>query len=230
MTTSANITVNTFGNILAAKTTEINERATKLIAELQEFTTLKDIPSWYKSIYIPKTAQSKTWEVKALISYISDRINKEAAKKISEVEQKLNTIAKADRAITNISVSVEWAKSRTWGMCPKAEIRVCFENNTCEHYESSRITGSGYDKESTAVANALNQCNELLHAMYALKDTRVADKNNDIFGYGSGYGINPYFEGGVGVDCYYRIFEALGYKWEGVSHGKTFDVYQVNKM
>lgn len=35
-----------------------------------------------------------------------------------------------------------------------------------------------------------------------------------------------YFEGGVGTSCYYSIAEFIGGKFENISSGKTFDVYQ----
>ena len=41
--------------------------------------------------------------------------------------------------------------------------------------------------------------------------------NRNIFGYGSGYGILPYFEGGVGVSSYYKIFNTIGLEFKQVN-------------
>lgn len=38
-------------------------------------------------------------------------------------------------------------------------------------------------------------------------------KNNDLLGYGSGYGILPNLEAVCRTSCYYRIMEKLGYKF-----------------
>jgi hypothetical protein len=66
--------------------------------------------------------------------------------------------------------------------------------------------------------------------MYELKNKKHKLTNRELFGYGSGYGILPNFEGGVGVSCYDRIFNAIGYEFKTVSSGKTFDVYRISKV
>ena len=46
------------------------------------------------------------------------------------------------------------------------------------------------------------------------------------------YGIHvysdghPHYGGGIGTNCYYRIAEYIGGKFEHISSGKTFDVYK----
>ena len=220
-----------FKNLLQAKKNELNVQAAENIAELNTYkNTTEILDKWYFKNCMTKAAQRKQWDTATLIDYVTKRINQENENKVKKAEHRLETISKANRKVNSISISVEWTKSRTWGMCPKADIRVCFDDNTCDIYNSSRITGCGYDKESTAIAEALNQCNELLHALYSLKDANINKQNRDLFGYGSGYGINPYFEGGVGVSCYPAIFKSIGLKWEGISHGKTYDVYAVKKV
>jgi hypothetical protein len=39
----------------------------------------------------------------------------------------------------------------------------------------------------------------------------------------------PHLSGGVGVSCYYSIFQELGYKLEKVSSGKMHDSYICRK-
>jgi hypothetical protein len=66
--------------------------------------------------------------------------------------------------------------------------------------------------------------------MYLLKDVASTGvSNHNLFGYGSGYGLTPSIEGGVGVSCYPGIFDKLGYKFETIASGKTFDVFAITK-
>ena len=218
----------TFENIQAAEIEKSVSGINDLINQLKGFNYVSDIlERWYFKSLMTKGSLSKKWELPDLIIYLHGRIYKKGNAEIEKIKSRLQTVKKADRKIQSISISVEWAKNRTWGYCPMAEVRVCYTDNTCNNYKSGRITGCGYDKESTAIAQALNQCNYLLHAMYVKKEANHTKENREIFGYGSGYGVRPYFEGGVGVSCYYAIFAAIGYEWKGISHGKTFDVYQV---
>jgi len=94
---------------------------------------------------------------------------------------------------------------------------------------SGSIGGCGYDKLSTAVAECLNQVNAVLRPLYLMKDKHTGKKNHEYLGYGSGYGILPNFEGGVGVSCYPRIFENVGYEFKTIASGKTFDVFTITK-
>ena len=49
--------------------------------------------------------------------------------------------------------------------------------------------------------------------------------NHEVLGYGSGYGILPYFESGVGVSSFYKIFDNLGLKLTQV----TDEFYRITK-
>jgi hypothetical protein len=144
-------------------------------------------------------------------------------------------------------ITIEWTRSRMWGMNPTA--------STNYGFDGSSIGGCGYCKHSTATAQALNSCLPIMKALYAAKDAAlmlqsnkplIVDKDlyahglkagqvikvqNDInrvyLGYGSGYGIIPRFEGGVGVECHRRICEKLGFKWETVTDTKHVNVYRI---
>lgn len=233
-TTNNGVTLNGvkgFFTIAATEITKVTIAASDNIAELKAMQSVEDITcKWYFKNLMTRAAQLKKWDLDSLVIYIYNRINKETSKKIECINSQLNTVYDASKIISNISISVEWTKSRIWGMCPMADVRVCYTDNTCDNYQSGRITGCGYDKESTAIAQALNQCNDLLHAMYVKKEANHTKENRELFGYGSGYGVKPYFEGGVGVSCYPAIFQAIGYEWKSISHGKTFDVYSVEQV
>lgn len=223
----------TFQNLVNVKKVDATNRNNDLLKELAEIKTAGEIlQKWYFTNLLPagkKIAVYIDWPADKLRAYLLKRIEKRAAGNLKIFENRLQTVFNATNQITEIVISVEWVKNKTWGMCPQATARVCYVDNTCDTFTSSRITGCGYDKESTAVAHALNQCPELLNLLYAIKDLQPTEKNHNIFGYGSGYGLLPSFEGGVGVNCYNTIFEKIGYSFTGVSHGKTFDVYKVVK-
>lgn len=52
--------------------------------------------------------------------------------------------------------------------------------------------------------------------------------NRNICGYGSGYGVIPYFEGGVGVGCFWDILKRGGYTTR-CNYGKHENYYTVSK-
>lgn len=147
---------------------------------------------------------------------------------------KLDRVAKA-ADLTFISISVDWVRSRTWGYNPHAEA------HTNTGFYSGTASGCGYDKEPAAIAEALNQCDSVLKALYTLKEKGLragkSDRsktascgrsNGEICGYGAGYGAIPYFEGGVGSSCFWEILRKCGYKTSG-HHGKHSDYYSVEK-
>lgn len=157
-------------------------------------------------------------------------IEKDTAAKLA----RLDRVAAAPE-LTFISISVDWVRSRTWGNNPHAEAR------TNAGTFSGTASGCGYDKESTAIAEALNQCDSVLKVLYTLKENGLraglSDKsktaacgrsNGDICGYGAGYGAIPYFEGGVGSSCFWSILKKCGFS-TSCHHGKHSDFYSVEK-
>ena len=228
-------------NLINSSVNAITSEQAKQIDGLNQFATVAEIlKDWHYSKYISKAVQKKIARLQAdnvadglilaqINAAITAQINSTAVKKIAKVTSRINTVNNCTNIIDYITITVEWTKSRTWGANPQATARICFTDGTCNSFTSSRVGGCGYDKESQAVSEALNQCNELLKALYTVKNNLPDMANRDIFGYGSGYGILPYFEGGTGVSCLYQIFESIGYKFSKVSTGKMFDVYQVVK-
>lgn len=166
------------------------------------------------------------------------QIKKETAAKLAQLDRVANA---PDLAF--ISVSVDWVRSRTWGHNPHVEVRT----NTGTY--TGMASGYGYDKESAAIADAFNKCDSILKALYQLKENGLNDppvegralnpfaaeplrespvSSNSICGYGAGYDILPYFEGGVGVSCFWSILKKCGYKTRG-HHTKHSDFYSVEK-
>ena len=153
---------------------------------------------------------------KKAIKKYSEDIDKELLK--VDLIESSNDLKVGDRVI----ISLDWYKSQSWGMCPKSEL---LDNKNV--FYSDRITGCGYDKESTSIAKVLNQYKPIMKKLYQLKNNNIEISNHELFGYGSGYGINPYFEGGVGISSYYEIFEKIGMKLQKISSGDKYGIYEI---
>ena len=181
-----------------------------------------------------KQYQAGTISREKAVELATKRATKEIEKKTAAKLAKLDRVANAPD-LTFISVSVDWVRSRTWGYNPHVEVRT----NTGTYYGTA--SGCGYDKESAAIADAFNKCDSILKALYQLKENGLragktdASKtactgvdNRNICGYGSGYSVLPYFEGGVGASCFWSILKDCGYKTSG-HHTKHSDFYSVEK-
>lgn len=120
--------------------------------------------------------------------------------------------------------------ARIWGMNPNATARI-YTAAGWERIESGSVSGCGYDKESTAAANALNRSASVKKALYITFEKALQANTGatlgEALGYGSGYDALPYLEGGVGVSCFARILERCGYRWKYIASGKRFAVYSV---
>ena len=185
---------------------------------------------------LPKGKQKlSAWsDLKSLKAYVLKRYDLRNEKRLEEfVYNTQGDILKGIETIETLKITVEWKTNKTWGANPTAHIYFTYKDakgQICgDSVSSSSVSGCGYDKESTAVAEALNQIDPLIKAMYRIKDKSPRVDNRVIFGYGSGYGLLPRFEGGVGVSCYPAIFDKLGLKWESIAGGKMFNVYLVTK-
>lgn len=221
-------------NLIKAIETEQKKRLEDFIFEINHVADENSLRNaWQYADLIPKGKDVRNIPFDALKSYIIKRKEKAIYKAIEREVSKINTVAKAGGLIS-VKITVEWKKSKMWGMNPTAEAwcQFVYENgNTNSHYvKSGSIGGCGYDKGSTAVAECLNQFNEVLKLLYTVKNKNVTAKNNDLLGYGSGYGILPSIEGGVGISCYPGIFEPLGYSFKTVASGKSFDSYSIEKI
>lgn len=158
------------------------------------------------------------------VEYAIRRAIRQHDKRLNEVLEKLESVENADE-LDYIDISIDWVRSSVWGNNPQVEARIGGTIFT------GHASGCGYDKESAAVAQALNKSDSVLKVLYTLKENGLNDgktSNHDILGYGSGYGVLPAFEGGVGVSCFWRILEKAGYQIES-HHGKKNDYYGIKK-
>jgi len=132
-------------------------------------------------------------------------------------EKAFNYLWRLDRmkSPVKIRIIVEWRKSRTWGMNPYATVAAY------DPWESTKanVSGCGYDKESAAVANCLNNNDVILSLL--VRNWGVV---NGLCGLVRYNGSLPYFSGGVGMSCFIKVFEQMQYTVESV-HGEQFDAY-----
>lgn len=221
-------------NMIKAISNEQKQRLTDFINTINEVNDITGINTWQYNDLLPKSKKMSSFNTlhEAKI-YLIARKEKAVYKEIERQVSKIEAVKNAGTLI-EIKISVEWKKSAMWGMNPTAEAWVQFINNEGQtdsmRFNSGSIGGCGYDKLSTAIANVLNQSNEVLKPLYEVKEKKIKANNRDLFGYGSGYGIKPSFEGGVGVSCYPDIFKKIGFKFKSVASGKTFDVYTVTQL
>jgi len=153
------------------------------------------------------TLNRKTPYKKNRVTQVENRINEIYNKRLASEIEKIEIIENASDVLPNdLVLIINFYKSSTWGYCPRG-------TDNYGHYTNS-ITGCGYCKESTATAQLLNQNEIILKKLYKAKNKKknINKENRNALGYGSGYGIIPSFEGGVGVECHVRILESLGYK------------------
>lgn len=196
----------------------------KLNKELEAKT--KEAMKNYGDYLTPKESEKVELGKKTIGDYAAKISSKVYKRYFQKYFEKLTAAELQEAKVQSIEISVEWFRSATWGSNPEAKVIVRYDNEYSEAFSSERIGGCGYDKESTAIGQALNQCTALMKELYLLKDSNVNASNSDCIGYGAGYGILPYFEGGVGFSCHRNILEKLGFTYEYGSSGKTFDTYR----
>lgn len=165
---------------------------------------------------------------KYAITRNNKKIEKETAEKIKHLERVANA-----PDVEYITVNVEYNRSYN----PAVKVITNGESDIFTGYAS----GYGYDKESAAVAEAFNKSLGIMKALYTLKEKALeagesdesktagtGHDNRNCVGYGAGYSVIPYFEGGVGVSCFWSILKKAGF--DTVCHyGKHENFYRLNK-
>lgn len=221
-------------NLIKAVETQEKNRLNDFINEINEKTEVSQLKNWYYTDLLPKGKNINDFSFDRLKAYLIGRKEKQTYKNIERQVNKINEIANSGELI-DVRISIEWKRSQMWGSNPRAEAWATFKdkngNTNSVYVQSGSIGGCGYDKQSTAVADCLNQIKQVLKPLYLIKDANVDNdnKNHELLGYGSGYGILPSIEGGVGVSCYNSIFDKIGFQFKTVASGKTYDCYTITK-
>lgn len=173
---------------------------------------------------------------KKAVDYAVARMEKQIDKEVAEKRAHLDRVA-ASPDITSIYVNVEYKRSSVWGYNPAVDVATSHDTRVFTGYAS----GCGYDKESAAVADAFNKSNAILKVLYTIKENGLkaglsdasatactGHDNRNVCGYGSGYGVIPYFEGGVGVGCFWDILKKAGFTTR-CNYGKHENLYRIYK-
>ena len=139
-------------------------------------------------------------------------------------DKELKNLERIEQAqdIELIKISVEWKNSRIWGSNPHVELSA-YSSNNC-YTANSTASGCGYDKQSQAIAEAMN-------SVYGIRKLLIEklDYINEKKPYGiNQYGIIPAFSGGVGTNCFTSFFKDIGYTVTEM-HGETYDSYVIVK-
>lgn len=242
MTTTTTTAEKTFPRLLA----EINTNYDRLTVDTFHYIRLGWFPSWASEHHndpdrgIKQYSTARRWE-----QYRAGDITREKAvdlaerRAVKEIEKsragKISSLEAAANAprVSSASISVEWTKSRTWGANPTAELLNIGYGRTVGH-----ASGCGYDKESAAIAEAMNASPAALRVLYELGEAALERGESPrsasactgynwgkCIGYGAGYSVLPYWEGGVGSSCFWDILKKAGYTVRHAGSGKTFDCY-----
>ena len=149
---------------------------------------------------------------------------REAAKHQKEVGE-----VKAQPRLESLTITIEWRKSRTWGMNPHATGEAITKDGR-RLVGTAKASGCGYCKRSTVIADLFNQF--LRHKLY---DSAVLKRLAIKKPYGISFPKDDQkwlasFEGGIGEGCYRQISEAIGGAWECVAHTDSVEVYQYREI
>lgn len=217
-------------NLIAQVKKQYREDRKKFIQGIEEAKDNKSlIDKWYYNHLLTKGQKqiAEAMGLKDLKDILLKREDKKQQKRMIEDINHIEGINKYERKIDKITLTVIFTKNRTWGVTVKAEAQVDYKDNTREHFTGSVASGCGYDKHSQATANVLNMIPELKKVLYTAKNKKATESNHKLLGYGSGYGILPHFEGGVGIESHRRIFEGLKAKFETIDAGKNCDIHVI---
>ena len=181
------------------------------------------------NFYITDLRKQQLKDGKITLEKVQQIAIKKASKEIEKrTAEKIEKVKYIDSTITNmedINIIVQHKKTNLG-----YQYKAILATDTIR-IEGKYTGGWGYDKLSTAIAEVLNQYNPLMKLMYKYIDDKMFEEgsltinNHKVLGYGSGYGILPYFESGVGVSSFYKIFDNLGLKLTEV----TDEFYRITK-
>lgn len=158
---------------------------------------------------------------------------------------RLNKVMGTENTVKRVQLVTEWTRGGVYGAQAQttADYYLRDANGNPEYKEitGDKTGGCGYDKYSTALADALNSCDELMRDIYIAteKALQTADKNSDMYGDGRhllGYGLSyhkgnlPYFDGGVGASCFWGVLAKVGYKLTANYETKTSNVVTLSKV
>lgn len=179
---------------------------------------MKSWLSWMPGNYMKKIEKMEIAEIRRItdLRKQDDVNNQILSKQIKEIKKTAEQIKLIDPKIKlkKLKIEVDWVYNSTWGENPHAYITIEYSDGTYENL-IGKVSGYGYDKESAAIAKALNQSLKLKKILIDhIKNNDLRKSNiykNNKLGYGSGSGVFPYFSTtGVGtksiIDILLKLF------------------------
>lgn len=218
------ITPARYANIRQAITAHETETISKFSQQLEGKTAADILASCYLKQYTaPKTLEAiknTAPAEKPAADILAKMKAKKAREEAKNTAKRLEALALAESCELpeSVNISVEFTRSRTWGSIPHATV-------TAEQRRTfGTASGCGYDKESAAIAAAMNQHPAVMRILY---DHAESGEN---FPYSvRTFAWLPSFDGGCGVSCFQAVFEACGYSWRQVGNGKTYNAYTITR-
>lgn len=213
-----------YENIKKAIAQHERETLDKFNAEIETKTAGELIASWYyreqMTPQIMAALKQSNPDEKPSADLLERIKAKKARAEAKNTAARLQKLDEAERAheIRTADVSVEFYRSKTWGYVPRADVR-----GWAEHTSDS-ASGCGYDKESAAIAGAMNANPEIMRILYD-----HAEKGQPFpYSVHTFAGV-PSFDGGCGVSCFRDVFDACGYEWRQVASGRTYNAYTLTR-
>lgn len=204
-------------------TAELRKDALDIIADYRKVDKRVFLQNWCTAHRLEQLERGEITLEKAC-EIAEKRMERSVFRDLSEREQELEHIRNGN-APDKVSIIVEYGHGTT------VRAYGTIENTAISRYEriNGTASGWGYDKVSTAVADALNKSNDARKMLLEVKERALRDgatdasptascgrDNHTCIGYGAGYGVLPYFEGGVGMSSLTALFTRHGYTMERV--------------
>lgn len=105
-----------------------------------------------------------------------------------------------------VKIYTQWRGTSRWGWLPEVDLYVSFGDKV-EHTNYRLTSGAGFDKESTAAAEAIEK-SEILTSLLKVKYSQSQDAPRGLRRWGS----TLYIEKGIGMQEIDKIFQWLGLK------------------
>lgn len=213
-----------YENIRKAIAAHEAETLAKFNAEIETKTAAELLGSgYYQDLTTPKIlkALKATGPDERPAADILDRIKaKKARKEAKRTAERLEKLAAAEAAAVapSVDISVEFRHSRTWGWNPHATVRAWAT------VTEDSASGYGYNKESSAIAGAMNTNPEIMRILYDHAETGEPF----LYSVYTFAGL-PFFNGECGVSGFRSVFEACGYEWRQIASGRTFNAYTITR-
>jgi hypothetical protein len=160
-------------NLIALLEQQFNNRIVDFKDRLDELPTLEGtLTDWYCKSLLTYHNRYRKWEsTEELHTYLRKRAYKIHKKELDTEILNLTEVFTATDFET-IYIVVKWTKSKG-NTAATASAQVFFTDNSVAFYTSRPAGGYGYDKESSAVASALNQVQPLLKRLYKYADDTI---------------------------------------------------------